>query len=76
MTALSQAFKRPLIIYTKAELESVATPDHAATVLRRIGGPSVCEAAALLAAGADQLLIDKQKSDGCTLAAAILSQPD
>lgn len=76
MTALSQAFNRPLIIYTKAELESVATPNPSATVLRRIGVPSVCEAAALLAAGADQLLIDKQKSDGCTLAAAILSQPD
>lgn len=68
---LSRVFDRPLKIFSKEELEKVLTPNPSETVLRRIGVPSVCEAAALLASGSDQLLISKQKGQGCTLAAAL-----
>lgn len=52
--------------YTAAELAKVAVPNPSATVLRHVGTPSVAEAAALLAAGADatQLLIEKHKRRG------------
>ncbi len=70
---LSRRLKRPLLIYTKNELAAVETPTPSEVVQKQIGVPSVCEAAALLAARTGQLLIQKQKGDKTTLAAALIS---
>ncbi len=72
---LSRIMDRPLIIYTKEELSRVATPNPSGKVLERIGVPSVCEAAAMLAARTDRLIISKQKSGRATLAAALCLRP-
>lgn len=52
--------------YPAAALAAVEVPNPSATVRRHTGTPSVSEAAALLAAGADmsQLLIEKHKLRG------------
>lgn len=52
--------------YTAAQLAAVTVPNPSDTVLRHMGTPSVSEAAALLAAGADlsSLLVEKHKWRG------------
>ena len=52
--------------YTAAELATVDVPNPSETVRKHTGTPSVSEAAALLAAGADksQLLIEKHRYRG------------
>lgn len=52
--------------HAAAELATVAVPNPSETVRRHTGTPSVSEAAALLAAGADQsrLIIEKHKLRG------------
>lgn len=52
--------------YPAAELAGVAVPNPSETVRKYTGTPSVSEAAALLAAGADQtyLIIEKHKLRG------------
>lgn len=56
----------PCLFYTAAELATVDVPNPSETVRKYTGTPSVSEAAALLAAGADQshLLIEKHKLRG------------
>lgn len=56
----------PLRFFSAAELAEVPVPNPSETVLRYMGTPSVSEAAALLAAGAqaDQLLVEKFKHQG------------
>ncbi|NML16008.1 cobalamin biosynthesis protein [Azohydromonas caseinilytica] len=56
----------PLRFYAAAELAGVAVPNPSETVRRYTGTPSVSEAAALLAAGADMtaLLVEKHKYRG------------
>lgn len=56
----------PCQFYTAAELAAVDVPNPSETVRKYTGTPSVSEAAALLAAGADQshLLIEKHKLRG------------
>lgn len=66
---LAAALHQPLHFYRAAELATVTVPNPSETVLRHIGTPSVSEAAALLAAGADrkapaQLLVEKHKWRG------------
>ena len=53
-------------LYPAAELAVVAVPNPSETVRKYTGTPSVSEAAALLAAGADQthLIIEKHKLRG------------
>ena len=68
---ISREMSRPLLIFSKAELGEVATPNPSAKVMERIGVPSVCEAAAMLAARTDRLIISKRKSARGTLAAAL-----
>ncbi|MHB1122098.1 MAG: cobalamin biosynthesis protein [Ramlibacter sp.] len=52
--------------YSAAQLAAVTVPNPSDTVLRHMGTPSVSEAAALLAAGADlsALLVEKHKWRG------------
>jgi cobalamin biosynthesis protein CbiG len=47
--------------YTPAQLATVTSASHSRSVLDYIGTPSVAEAAALLAAQTDRLLVPKQK---------------
>ena len=60
-----------LMTFSKDELGRVKTPNPSETVNRNIGVASVCEAAALLAARTDRLIISKVKSPRATLAAAL-----
>lgn len=64
----------PLVIFTKDELSLVEVPNPSGKVMERIGVASVCEAAAMLAAKTDRLLISKRKSARATLAAALLNR--
>jgi cobalt-precorrin 5A hydrolase len=65
----------PLLTFTKAELGRVKAPNPSKTVNKNIGVDSVCEAAALLAARTDRLVITKVKSRRATLAAAVGGAP-
>jgi len=65
----------PLITFTLAELGRVKTPNPSETVNKNIGVTSVCEAAALLAARTDHLVMTKVKSPLATLAAAVGAAP-
>ncbi|MDR2946609.1 MAG: cobalamin biosynthesis protein [Candidatus Adiutrix sp.] len=71
LLTISREMSRPFITFTKEELGGVATPNPSAKVAERIGVPSVCEAAAMLAARTGSLLISKKKSARGTLAAAL-----
>ena len=52
------------------ELGRVEVPSPSPMVERHMGVKSVCEAAAMLSAGTDRLVVTKQKSKNATLAAA------
>ncbi len=69
----ARLLSRPLKIFTKAELAGVKAPNPSSTVLKRIGVPSVCEAAAMSAARSGGLIIEKRKSAKATLAAALFA---
>jgi cobalt-precorrin 5A hydrolase len=56
--------------YTKEELQQIQVPNPSAMVQRHMGVASVCEAAALKAAGSRTLLVPKQKTANVTLAVA------
>ncbi len=61
----------PILYYSAAELASIrATPNPSPVVRRWVGTPSVCEAAALLAAGETSLLVPKEKTENVTVAVA------
>ncbi|MEJ7136977.1 cobalamin biosynthesis protein [Amphibiibacter pelophylacis] len=66
LLALAQQRGLPLHFYSAAQLAEVAVPNPSATVLRYMGTPSVSEAAALLAAGADasRLVLEKYRWRG------------
>ena len=61
----------PRLVFTKEELARPTVPNPSAKVKQRIGVASVCEAAALLAARTDRLIMSKRKSRRATLAAAV-----
>ncbi len=58
--ALCQDHNYPLNIYTADVLKSVTVPNPSSVVAEEVGTPSVCEAAALTAAGVENLLVPKQ----------------
>jgi len=60
-----------LYFFSAGDLAEVATPNPSARVERHMGTPSVCEAAALLLAGADALLVEKRVVGNVTLAVAL-----
>lgn len=53
------------------ELGAVSVPNPSRTVMKHMGVESICEAAALLTAGAKELLVQKTKSRNATLAVAL-----
>ncbi len=76
ITALAERYGRPVRYFTAAELSRVQAPSGAsAEVQRAVGAPGVCEPAALLAAGAAELVVPKAKTDRVTLAVARLVAP-
>jgi len=71
LLALAEDLELPLIFFDKTELETargVCTPS--ATVENYVGVKSVCEAAAILAAGQGELIVPKQKTRNVTVAVA------
>lgn len=68
---LAARLNLPLKFYSAEELSAVEVPNPSATVARHMGVASVCEAAAMLAAGSRRLLVSKQKSPNVTLAVAL-----
>ena len=61
--------------YTKEELQQIQVPNPSEKVERHMGVASVCEAAALKAARAKELLVPKQKTANVTLAIAQVCCP-
>lgn len=60
-----------LRFYTAGELAEVEVPTPSPTVMKHMGTPSVCEAAAILSAGNTQLLMPKRKGGNYTIAVAV-----
>lgn len=61
----------PIHLYTAQQLSEITVPHPSKTVMNHVGTPSVSEAAALLTAGNNELLIPKRKGENYTVAAAI-----
>ena len=61
--------------FPATRLAAVEVPNPSALVDRHMGTASVCEAAALLAAGSRRLLVKKQKTSEVTLALALRRPP-
>ncbi len=79
--ALAAAEGWPLSFYPAEALAQVEVPNPSATVLKHVGTPSVSEAAALLAAGAEMsaLLVEKFKylgEDGRNATVSIARLPE
>lgn len=60
-----------LVFLPSSELRAIAVPNPSETVMKHMGVESICEAAALLKAGAKELLVQKTKSRNATLAVAL-----
>jgi cobalt-precorrin 5A hydrolase len=61
--------------HAAAALAAVAVPTPSPVVAAHVGTPSVAEAAALLSAGADGLLVPKRRSAHATCAIARQAPP-
>jgi precorrin-4 C11-methyltransferase len=70
---LADRLNCPLRSFRADELESVAVPNPSEVVRGAVGTSSVCEAAALLASGAPELLLTKRKNGVATVALARLA---
>jgi cobalt-precorrin 5A hydrolase len=66
---------RPVVFYSRQEIEGVDTPNPSEIVKKHIGVQSVCEATALLSARNGVLIIPKQKTSNVTLAVAKVASP-
>jgi cobalt-precorrin 5A hydrolase len=72
MIEMAAYFGRPLIGFTKEELQGVENvPTPSDMVHKHMGVASVCEAAAMLSMKTNTLLITKQKTKNTTLAVAV-----
>jgi cobalt-precorrin 5A hydrolase/precorrin-3B C17-methyltransferase len=63
----------PIVSFTPKELNSISGIDGSETVFKATGAYAVSEPAALLASGASELLVPKQKHGNVTVAVAALS---
>jgi cobalt-precorrin 5A hydrolase len=76
LLALAQALAQPLRFYSREALGTVTdVPSPSAMVAKHVGVNSVCEAAALLAAGNGRLIVPKQISPNVTIAVARSASP-
>lgn len=60
----------PIAFYPAAALDAVAAPNPSAAPLRHVGTRGVCEPAALLCAGASDLVVEKRRCGNVTVAVA------
>ncbi|MET9492066.1 cobalamin biosynthesis protein [Nocardia sp. NPDC006630] len=72
LVAAAEQLGVPLVVFTAAQLASVAVPSPSVRTAAAIGTPSVAEAAAVLAAGNGELVIRKRVVGGLTVAAATI----
>ena len=70
MVAAARHHGWPLVTHAAPELREVAVPTPSAVVASHVGTASVAEAAALLSAGGDTLLVTKRRSAHATCALA------
>jgi precorrin-4 C11-methyltransferase len=68
--ALAEKFGWPIRTYSAAQLADVLVPNPSQVVRDAVGTGSVSEASALLASGAETLLVTKQKNTVATVAVA------
>lgn len=66
----ARSLKRPVHFFKRQELDGVEVPNPSAVVRKHLGVGSVCEAAALLSAQTDRLVVPKKKTRNVTLAVA------
>lgn len=71
LCAAMQALGAEVVFYEAEALAAVQAAGQSETVRRRVGTGSVCEAAALLLAEVDDLIIPKTKTERVTLAVAL-----
>ena len=64
-------YQEEVKFFTAEELSAVEVPNPSATVLKHVGTPSVCEAAAILGSNHGKLIIPKVKGKNWTAALAI-----
>jgi cobalt-precorrin 5A hydrolase/precorrin-3B C17-methyltransferase len=64
----------PIVSFTPKELNSISGIDGSETVFKATGAYAVSEPAALLASGASELLVPKQKHGNVTVAVAEINQ--
>ncbi|MFC9997457.1 cobalamin biosynthesis protein [Nocardia sp. NPDC127526] len=74
LAAAAEYLGVPVVVFSPEELATVAVPTPSARTARAIGTPSVAEAAALLAAGSDRLVVRKRVIAGITVAAAVIRE--
>lgn len=70
MVAAARHHGWPLVTHPAPALRDVTVPTPSAVVAAHVGTPSVAEAAALLSAGAEALLVSKRRSARATCALA------
>ena len=70
-TMLEEEYGEEVVFFSAEELAQVDVPHPSDTVMKHVGTPSVCEAAAILGSNHGQLLIPKVKGKNWTAALAI-----
>ena len=73
-TMLEEEYGEEVVFFSAEELSQVDVPHPSDTVMKHVGTPSVCEAAAILGSNHGQLVIPKVKGKNWTAALAIDEQ--
>ena len=68
---LEEEYGEEVVYFTAEELAKVEVPNPSTTVLKHVGTPSVCEAAAILGSNHGKLIVPKIKGKNWTAALAI-----
>ncbi len=68
---LQEDYKAEVVFFTADELAMIEVPNPSTTVMKHVGTPSVCEAAAILGSNHGQLVVPKIKGKNWTAALAI-----
>ncbi len=68
---VKEEYGKEVIFYSAEELAEVEVPNPSTTVLKHVGTPSVCEAAAILGSNHGKLIVPKVKGKNWTAAFAI-----
>ena len=68
---LEDEYDEKVVFFTAEELAAVEVPNPSDTVMKHVGTPSVCEAAAILGSNNGKLIIPKVKGKNWTAALAI-----